>query len=118
MGCYAVNARERGIDVVLATNDKDLFQLVNSNVKVYSTAKADLASPRDAFALLGEEEVTAKWDVPPALIGDVLAIAGDAVDNIPGIGIGRKTAGQFAARIRQSRRTFERGRSNQNAQDA
>ena len=92
MGCYAVKARERGIDVVLATNDKDLFQLVNSNVKVYSTAKADLASPRDAFALLGEEEVTAKWDVPPALIGDVLAIAGDAVDNIPGIGIGRKTA--------------------------
>ncbi len=92
MGCYAVKARERGIDVVLATNDKDLFQLVNSNVKVYSTAKADLASPKDAFALLGEEEVTAKWDVPPTLIGDVLAIAGDAVDNIPGIGIGRKTA--------------------------
>ena len=95
MGCYAVKARERGIDVVLATNDKDLFQLVNSNVKVYSTAKADLASPKDAFALLGEEEVTAKWDVPPALIGDVLAIAGDAVDNIPGIGIGRKAAAKL-----------------------
>ena len=95
MGCYAVKARERGIDVVLATNDKDLFQLVNSNVKVYSTAKADLASPKDAFALLGEEEVTAKWDVSPALIGDVLAIAGDAVDNIPGIGIGRKAAAKL-----------------------
>jgi 5'-3' exonuclease len=95
MGCYAVKARERGIDVVLATNDKDLFQLVNSNVKVYSTAKADLASPKDAFALLGEKEVTAKWDVSPALIGDVLAIAGDAVDNIPGIGIGRKAAAKL-----------------------
>ena len=95
MGCYAVKARERGIDVVLATNDKDLFQLVNSNVKVYSTAKADLALPKDAFALLGEEEVTAKWDVSPALIGDVLAIAGDAVDNIPGIGIGRKAAAKL-----------------------
>ena len=33
-----------------------------------------------------------KWGVPPALIGDVLAIAGDTVDNIPGVGIGRKTA--------------------------
>ncbi len=95
MGCYAVQACERGIEVVLATNDKDLYQLVNSTVKIYSTAKADLASPKDAFALLGEEEVTAKWDIPPALIGDVLAIAGDAVDNIPGIGIGRKAAAKL-----------------------
>ncbi len=95
MGCYAVQARERGIEVILATNDKDLFQLVNPKVKVYSTAKADLASPKDAFALLGEEEVTAKWEVPPALIGDVLAIAGDAVDNIPGIGLGRKAAARL-----------------------
>ena len=92
MGCYAVAACKRGIDVVLATNDKDLFQLVGPCVKVYSTAKADLASPKDAFALLGEAEVSAKWDVPPSLIGDVLAIAGDSVDNIPGAGIGRKAA--------------------------
>lgn len=92
MGCYAIAACKRGIDVVLATNDKDLFQLVGPCVKVYSTAKADLASPKDAFALLGEEEVTAKWEVPPKLIGDVLAIAGDSVDNIPGAGVGRKAA--------------------------
>ena len=64
-------------------------------MKIYSTAKADLASPKDAFALLGEEEVTAKWDVPPAIIGDVLAIAGDAVDNIRGIGLGRKAAAKL-----------------------
>ena len=92
MGCYAMAAARRGIEVVLATNDKDLFQLVGPTCKVYTTAKADLVSPKDAFALLGEEEVTAKWGVPPNLIGDVLAIAGDSVDNIPGAGIGRKTA--------------------------
>lgn len=95
MGCYAIAARERGIEVVLATNDKDLYQLVNSKVKIYTTTKADLASPKDAFALLGEEEVSAKWDVPPPMIGDVLAIAGDAVDNIRGIGIGRKAAAKL-----------------------
>ena len=95
MGCYAVKAAERGIESILATNDKDLFQLVNSKVKIYTTAKADLASPKDAFALLGEEEVTAKWDVPPPMIGDVLAISGDAVDNIRGIGIGRKPAAKL-----------------------
>jgi len=92
MGCYALAASKRGVEVVLATNDKDLFQLVGPRVKVYTTAKADLASPKDTFALLGEPEVTAKWDVPPNLIGDVLALTGDSVDNIPGIGLGRKTA--------------------------
>jgi DNA polymerase-1 len=92
MGCYAIAACKRNVEVVLATNDKDLFQLVGPCVKIYTTAKADLVSPKDAFALLGEPEVTAKWDVPPSLIGDVLAISGDSVDNIPGAGIGRKSA--------------------------
>jgi 5'-3' exonuclease len=92
MGCYAIAAAKRNMEVVLATNDKDLFQLVGPAVKIYTTAKADLASPKDAFALLGEAEVTLKWAVPPHLIGDVLAIAGDSVDNIPGAGIGRKAA--------------------------
>jgi 5'-3' exonuclease len=98
MGCYAIAACKRGIQVVLATNDKDLFQLVGPCVKVYTTAKADLASPKEGFALLGEAEVTKKWEVPPKLIGDVLALTGDSVDNIPGIGLGRKTA---AALIRE-----------------
>jgi DNA polymerase-1 len=97
MGCYAIAACKRGMEVVLATNDKDLFQLVGPGVKVYTTAKADLASPKDAFALLGEPQVTAKWDVPPQLIGDVLAISGDSVDNIPGVGIGRKAAAKLIA---------------------
>jgi 5'-3' exonuclease len=92
MGCYTIAACKENIDVVLATNDKDLYQLVGPCVKVYTTAKADLLSPKDACALLGEPEVTTKWGVPPKLIGDVLAISGDSVDNIPGIGIGRKTA--------------------------
>jgi 5'-3' exonuclease len=92
MGCYALAARKRDVEVVLATNDKDLFQLVGPCVKVYTTAKVDLVSPKDPFALLGEPEVTAKWNVPPKLIGDVLALTGDSVDNIPGIGLGRKTA--------------------------
>jgi 5'-3' exonuclease len=99
MGCYAIAAcKRRAMEVVLATNDKDLYQLVGPCVKVYTTAKADLASPKDAFALLSEDQVTAKWKVPPKLIGDVLALTGDSVDNIPGVGLGRKTA---AALIRE-----------------
>ena len=99
MGCYTIAACKRPqMEVVLATNDKDLYQLVGPCVKVYTTAKADLASPKDAFALLSEDQVTAKWEVQPNLIGDVLALAGDSVDNIPGVGLGRKTA---AALIRE-----------------
>lgn len=99
IGCYAIAACKRpGMEVVLATNDKDLYQLVGPHVKVYTTAKADLPSPKDAFALLSEDRVAAKWEVPPKLIGDVLALTGDSVDNIPGIGLGRKTA---AALIRE-----------------
>lgn len=93
MACYAIVASKNQIETILATNDKDLFQLVNDSVKVYSTNKSDLKNPKDPHALLGVEEVTGKWGVPPGCIGEVLALTGDSVDNIPGIdGIGQKTA--------------------------
>lgn len=93
MASYAVAARAAGHDVVLATNDKDLFTLVNDHVKIYSTNKTDLANPKDTHALLGSDAVRAKWGVEPAQIADVLALIGDSVDNIPGVpGLGPKTA--------------------------
>jgi 5'-3' exonuclease len=99
MACYAIAAGKSQIETILATNDKDLFQLVNDSVKVYSTNKSDLRNPKDPHALLGVAEVTSKWGVPPGCIGEVLALTGDNVDNIPGIdGIGHKTA---ASLIRQ-----------------
>jgi 5'-3' exonuclease len=93
MACYTLAATRERIETILATNDKDLFQLVNEFVKIYSTNKTDLKNPKDPHALLGVEEVTNKWGVSPAGIGEVLALTGDSVDNIPGIeGIGQKTA--------------------------
>jgi DNA polymerase-1 len=93
MACYALAAMKEKIEVVLATNDKDLFQLVDDEVKVYSTNKTDLASPGDAFALLNSRHVEKKWGVPPKQIGEVLCLVGDSADNIPGVnGIGPKNA--------------------------
>lgn len=88
---YALAARREGADVVIATNDKDIMQLVGPGISIYSTVKA---GPKDAgFQLLGEEEVFKKWGVPPARIADVLALTGDSSDNIPGVpGVGPKTA--------------------------
>jgi 5'-3' exonuclease len=98
MACYTIAAGTKQIRTVLATNDKDLFQLVNDSVTVYSTNKADLKNPKDSHALLGVSEVTNKWGVPPQCIGEVLALTGDSVDNIPGIeGVGQKTAANLIA---------------------
>jgi DNA polymerase-1 len=100
MACYAVEAGNRQIETILATNDKDLFQLVSDSVKIYSTNKSDLKNPKDPHALLGVQEVTEKWGVPPRCIGEVLALTGDSVDNIPGIdGIGQKTAADLIRRF-------------------
>lgn len=90
---YACAGEREGMEVVVATNDKDLFQLVNDQVRVYSTNKADFASPKDGFALLGADYVKTKWDVEPKQIGDVLCLVGDSADNIPGVnGLGPKRA--------------------------
>lgn len=93
IGSYARSAGERGIESILATNDKDLLALANQHVRIYSTAKADLVSPDEPFALLDSVAVERKWGVPPARIHEVLALTGDSVDNIPGVpGVGPKTA--------------------------
>jgi DNA polymerase-1 len=65
-------------------------------VHIYSTNKTDLKDPKDGFTLLGPVEVEEKWGVPPGRIPDVLALTGDAVDNIPGVeGVGPKTAAKL-----------------------
>jgi len=93
MACYTIAAGRENIETILATNDKDLFQLVSDSVKIYSTNKADLKNPKDPHALLGVQEISEKWAVAPSGIGEVLALTGDSVDNIPGVeGIGQKTA--------------------------
>jgi DNA polymerase-1 len=93
MASYACAAVRNKIKVILATNDKDLFQLVDDNVRIYTTNKADLASPKDTYALLDGTSVHKKWGVPPERIGDVIALIGDTVDNIPGVsGLGPKSA--------------------------
>ncbi len=96
MASYAVAASAAGIETVLATNDKDLFQLVNDKVGIYSTAKADIKDIESDFAILGRDQVLSKWGVEPECILDILALTGDSVDNIPGVpGVGPKTAAKL-----------------------
>ena len=88
---YALAAARGGAEVVIATNDKDILQLASPQIRIYSTVKT--GSESAGHTLLGEDEVRAKWGIPPARIPDVLALTGDVSDNIRGVqGIGDKTA--------------------------
>ena len=84
---YTKQAEERGVSVTIISSDKDLMQLVNKNTKMYDSMK-------DKF--IGVKEVKEKFGVEPSKIIDVQALAGDRIDNIPGVsGIGVKTAAEL-----------------------
>ncbi len=91
---------------IIATADKDMLQCVNGSTFIYSTAKADIGDRY--FALLGVEEVRAKWGVNPEQIGDMLALMGDDGDNIKGVeGIGPKTAAKIINEQKTMKRLME-----------
>lgn len=93
MASYAIAAVAAGGEAVLATADKDLFQILTPKIHIYSKNKTDLATPKDTHALLGAETVQRKWGVNPEQLGDLLSLVGDSADNIPGVrGIGPKGA--------------------------
>ncbi len=69
-------ARERGIETVIVTNDKDARQLINDAVKLYNIRKNTFM---DAAA------VQADWGVRPDQVIDFQSLVGDSVDNIPGV---------------------------------
>jgi DNA polymerase-1 len=84
IGSLACSARDRGYDVVIATSDKDFFQLVGDGIRLYHTGRE---------VMYDEKGVEEAFGLPPAKVVDVMAIWGDAIDNIPGVpGIGEKGA--------------------------
>ncbi|MBU2034091.1 MAG: DNA polymerase I [Alphaproteobacteria bacterium] len=90
---YARVAQAQGWDVTIVSSDKDLMQLVGER----DGAKIDMLDTMKSQRIY-IEEVEAKFGVAPGLVGDVLALMGDSVDNIPGIyGVGPKTASKLIA---------------------
>jgi DNA polymerase-1 len=80
-------ALEQDLDVRLITGDKDLMQLVSDRVTVWEPMRE---------IHYGPAEVEAKHGVPPSKIADMLALAGDTSDNVPGVkGCGPKTAAKL-----------------------
>jgi DNA polymerase-1 len=86
---YALAGQKAGLKVTVISSDKDLMQLIDEEgverpIRLWDSMKSRLFDP---------EAVLKKFGVRPGKLGDLLALAGDSVDNIPGVpGIGPKTA--------------------------
>ncbi len=88
IGTMAKSAVRQGVEVWCVTGDKDYFQLVEEDIKIYNP-QAGGKKPEK----MGPREVQRKFGVPPELVVDKLALMGDNSDNVPGVpGIGPKTA--------------------------
>jgi ribonuclease HI len=81
----------QGIEVTVVTGDKDLMQIVGDGICLLDTMKDTRSGP---------QEVMERFGVPPERVPDVLGLAGDTSDNIPGVpGIGEKTAAELVRRF-------------------
>ena len=84
IGTIARDCEDRGLAVVVVTGDKDLMQVVTEHVTLLDTMKEKES---------GLPDVVERFGVGPDRVVDILALAGDSSDNIPGVpGIGEKTA--------------------------
>ena len=75
------------LEIVMVSGDKDLYQLVGPNKRIYDIMK-------DKW--VDREQVVERFGVPPELVIDILSMAGDSSDNVPGVpGVGEKTAAKY-----------------------
>lgn len=80
-----------GMEVTVVTGDKDLMQIVDERISLLDTLKAQRSGP---------QQVVERFGVPAERVADVLGLAGDTTDNIPGVpGIGEKTAAELVQRF-------------------
>ncbi len=91
------------VEVVIVTGDKDLLQLVGPRVRVLSV------SGRTGEPIVYDEaRVRERWGVEPGQIAEVLALMGDAIDNIKGVhGVGEKTAVKLIGQFGSVERLYE-----------
>ena len=89
IGTLSQKGVEAGYDVYMVTPDKDYGQLVRDNCRIYKQRGAE-----GSIEIVDREAIREKYGIDdPQLVRDILALWGDASDNIPGVpGIGEKIA--------------------------
>jgi DNA polymerase-1 len=102
IACLARRAEDAGVEVVIASSDKDFMQLVSLRI--------GLLNPGDkSETIWTEQQVRGKTGVAPFQIVDWLSLVGDSVDNIPGVpGVGPKTATELLNQFSSVAGLYER----------
>ena len=84
LATIAKKYEKKGLDVFIVTGDKDLCQVISPKIKLYDSMKEKVTE---------EKDVIERFGVEPSRIPEIMALMGDASDNIPGVpGVGEKTA--------------------------
>ena len=91
IGTLAARARDAGLEAVIVSGDKDLYQLVGERIHLLNPGRGGPTGVEAEW--VDESNADEKFGVPPDRIPDYLALIGDSSDNVPGApGIGPKTA--------------------------
>ena len=91
IGTLALQAREAGLEAVIVSGDKDLYQLVGPGIHLLNPGRGGPTGVEPEW--VDESNAHEKFGIPPGRIPDYLALIGDSSDNVPGApGIGPKTA--------------------------
>jgi DNA polymerase-1 len=91
IGSLVKHAREQGLEVMVVSGDRDVYQVVEDGVRVMTTSRGITDTK-----VYDREGVVERYGVPPELVTDLIGLRGDTSDNIPGVpGIGDKTAAQL-----------------------
>ncbi|MBI3598219.1 MAG: DNA polymerase I [Nitrospirae bacterium] len=84
IGTLAKKGEAQGLNVMIVSGDKDMFQLISPHITIYDTLKEKRFT---------EVEIRARFGVAPPQIVEIMGLMGDTADNIPGVaGVGEKTA--------------------------
>jgi DNA polymerase I len=96
IGTLAIKARDAGLEAVIVSGDKDLYQLVGPGINLLNPGRG---GPQGVAAeWVDETNAHEKFGIPASQVVDYLALIGDSSDNIPGArGIGPKTAVKLLA---------------------
>ena len=87
IGTLSRHMKEKNIEVIIIAADKDMLQLIDENTTIVDTMKGKR---------FGIKEVMERFGIEPSLITEIMGLAGDSSDNIPGVkGIGEKTAAKL-----------------------
>jgi DNA polymerase-1 len=98
IGALARQAKERGLEVMVVTSDKDMLQLVDERVSVLRPQR-EAVGRGEQYVRLDPAAVESSFGVRPDQVIDVLGLMGDASDNVPGVpGVGEKGAKEIVRR--------------------